>query len=69
MRQTFTVTQKIKIVISTMRKFIARPENIWLPKFLIFPCGAYFVENKLMSLRFISNIMKKQTKLQKNIDR
>ena len=42
-----------------MRKFIARPENIWLPKFLIFPCGAYFVENKLMSLRFISNIMKK----------
>ena len=29
-----------------MRKFVAHPRNIWPPKFLIFPCGAHFVEKK-----------------------
>lgn len=51
-----------------MRKFIAHPENIWPPIFLIFPCGeAHFVEKKkLMSLRFYFKHYEKTNKIPKN---
>lgn len=49
-----------------MRKFIAHPENIWPPIFLIFPCGAHFVEKKLMSLRFYFKLYEKTNKIPKN---